>query len=71
MKIISLGAGPSGLYFAICMKLANADNEVSVYERNKAGDTFGWGIVFSDQTVENLIASVVNALPMNLCTGTR
>ena len=57
MKIISLGAGPSGLYFAICMKLANADNEVSVYERNKAGDTFGWGIVFSDQTVENLIAT--------------
>ena len=35
MKIISLGAGPSGLYFAICMKLANADNDVSVYERNK------------------------------------
>lgn len=57
MKTISLGAGPSGLYFAICMKLVNADNEVSVYERNEPGDTFGWGIVFSDQTVENLIAT--------------
>ena len=57
MHIISLGGGPSGLYAAICMKLLNADNQVSVYERNSAGDTFGWGIVFSDQTVENLIAN--------------
>jgi len=57
MHIISLGGGPSGLYFAICMKLLDANNQVAVYERNDASDTFGWGIVFSDQTVENLIAT--------------
>jgi len=56
MKIVCLGGGPSGLYLAIAMKLKNASHEVAVYERNKADDTFGWGVVFSDQTMENLQA---------------
>ncbi|WP_417493473.1 bifunctional salicylyl-CoA 5-hydroxylase/oxidoreductase [Maricaulis sp.] len=54
MKIACLGGGPAGLYFAISMKLRDPDCVVDVYERNKAGDTFGWGVVFSDQTMENL-----------------
>ncbi|HYF23834.1 MAG TPA: bifunctional salicylyl-CoA 5-hydroxylase/oxidoreductase [Caulobacteraceae bacterium] len=54
MKVVCLGGGPAGLYFAICMKLADPACEVVVHERNRAGDTFGWGVVFSDQTLENL-----------------
>lgn len=54
MKIACLGGGPAGLYFAISMKLRDPDCEIDVYERNKPGDTFGWGVVFSDQTMENL-----------------
>jgi anthraniloyl-CoA monooxygenase len=41
------------LYFALLMKKANAAHEVTVVERNAADDTFGWGVVFSDQTMEN------------------
>ncbi|MGB3753292.1 MAG: bifunctional salicylyl-CoA 5-hydroxylase/oxidoreductase [Parerythrobacter sp.] len=54
MKIACLGGGPAGLYFAIAMKLRDAAHEIHVFERNKAGDTFGWGVVFSDQTLSNL-----------------
>ncbi len=57
MKIVCLGGGPSGLYLAISMKLRNPSHDVIVYERNKPDDTFGWGVVFSDQTVENLMAN--------------
>jgi len=54
MKIACVGAGPGGLYFAISMKLRDPAHEVVVFERNRPGDTFGWGVVFSDQTMENL-----------------
>jgi anthraniloyl-CoA monooxygenase len=54
MKIACVGAGPAGLYFAISMKLRNPEHEIEVFERNAPGVTFGWGVVFSDQTVENL-----------------
>ena len=57
MKIACVGAGPAGLYFAISMKLRDPAHEIEVFERNRAGDTFGWGVVFSDQTVENLKAN--------------
>ncbi|PWE17776.1 bifunctional salicylyl-CoA 5-hydroxylase/oxidoreductase [Marinicauda salina] len=57
MKIACIGGGPAGLYFAISMKLRDPACEVDVYERNRAGDTFGWGVVFSDQTMENLAAN--------------
>jgi anthraniloyl-CoA monooxygenase len=57
MRIACLGGGPAGLYFAISMKLRDASHEVDVFERNRADDTFGWGVVFSDQTVENLMAN--------------
>lgn len=57
MKIVCLGGGPAGLYLAISMKLRDPSHDITVYERNKPDDTFGWGVVFSDQTVENLIAN--------------
>jgi 2-polyprenyl-6-methoxyphenol hydroxylase and related FAD-dependent oxidoreductases len=57
MKIACIGGGPAGLYFAISMKLRNADHQIDVFERNAKGVTFGWGVVFSDQTLENLQAN--------------
>ncbi len=56
MKIVSVGGGPAGLYFSLLMKKADPAHEVVVLERNKADDTFGFGVVFSDQTLENLAA---------------
>ncbi|HUS23823.1 MAG TPA: bifunctional salicylyl-CoA 5-hydroxylase/oxidoreductase [Candidatus Binatia bacterium] len=57
MKLVCIGGGPAGLYLAISMKLRGPQHEVSVYERNRPGDTYGWGVVFSDQTLENLAAN--------------
>ncbi|HYJ29559.1 MAG TPA: FAD-dependent monooxygenase, partial [Allosphingosinicella sp.] len=57
MRIACLGGGPAGLYFAISMKLRAPAHEIDLFERNRADDTFGWGVVFSDQTVENLMAN--------------
>ena len=54
MRIVCIGGGPAGLYFGLLMKLRNPAHEVSVIERNRPYDTFGWGVVFSDQTLENL-----------------
>jgi anthraniloyl-CoA monooxygenase len=52
MRIAILGGGPAGLYFAILMKRADPAHDITVYERNRADDTFGFGVVFSDQTLE-------------------
>jgi anthraniloyl-CoA monooxygenase len=57
MKIACIGAGPAGLYFAISMKLRDPAHEIEVFERNPPGVTFGWGVVFSDLTVENITAN--------------
>lgn len=54
MKIVCIGGGPAGLYFGLLMKLQNPDNDIVVIERNRPYDTFGWGVVFSDATMENL-----------------
>ncbi|MHB2267284.1 bifunctional salicylyl-CoA 5-hydroxylase/oxidoreductase [Aliihoeflea sp. PC F10.4] len=54
MKVAVLGGGPAGLYFAISMKLRDAAHDITVYERNKADDTFGWGVVLSDETLDHL-----------------
>ncbi len=54
MKIVSIGGGPAGLYFAILMKKADPSHEILVLERNRPDDTFGFGVVFSDATLANL-----------------
>jgi anthraniloyl-CoA monooxygenase len=57
MRIACLGGGPAGLYFAIAMKRRDPDHEIVVVERNRPADTFGWGVVLSDETLANLNAS--------------
>src|SRR5262245_50983353 len=56
MRIACLGGGPAGLYFAIAMKLRDPAHEIVVIERNRPYDTFGWGVVLSDETLGNLRA---------------
>jgi len=53
MKIAVIGGGPAGLYFAILMKKQRPAADITVYERNRADDTFGFGVVFSDATLDN------------------
>lgn len=57
MKVAVLGAGPAGLYFAISMKLRDKAHDVTVFERNRPDDTFGWGVVLSAETLDNLAAN--------------
>lgn len=57
MHVLCLGGGPAGLYFALLMKLQNPATQVTVVERNRPFDTFGWGVVLSDQTLANLHAA--------------
>src|SRR2546422_8895585 len=53
MKIVSVGGGAAGLYFALLMKKADPTHDILVVERNRPDDTFGLGVVFSDATLEN------------------
>jgi anthraniloyl-CoA monooxygenase len=54
VRIACIGGGPAGLYFAISMKLRDPSHDIEVFERNAPGVTFGWGVVFSDLTVDNI-----------------
>ncbi len=53
MRIAVIGGGPAGLYFAILIKKQRPSAEVTAFERNRADDTFGFGVVFSDATLDN------------------
>ena len=55
MNIACIGGGPAGLYFALLMKKRDPSSRIVVIERNRPYDTFGWGVVFSDQTLGNLV----------------
>ena len=54
MRIVCIGGGPAGLYFALLMKRLDPAHRITVVERNRPYDTFGWGVVFSDATMENM-----------------
>ena len=54
MRIVCIGGGPGGLYFSILAKRANPAHKITVYERNRPDDTFGFGVVFSDATMDFL-----------------
>ncbi len=51
MRIVAIGGGPAGLYFGILMKQAFPEVEIEILERNRPDDTFGFGVVFSDETL--------------------
>jgi len=57
MRVLCIGGGPAGLYTGLLLKKADPRNVVRVVERNRPYDTFGWGVVFSDQTLGNLAAA--------------
>jgi anthraniloyl-CoA monooxygenase len=57
MRAVCLGGGPAGLYFAISLKRRDPAHDVVVVERNRPDDTFGWGVVLSDETLGNLNAN--------------
>jgi anthraniloyl-CoA monooxygenase len=56
-RIVCLGGGPAGLYAAILFQKALPRARIEVYERNRPDDTFGWGVVFSDQTMQGFRAT--------------
>jgi len=57
VKIVTIGGGPAALYFGILMKKASPRHEITILERNRLEDTFGFGVVFSDATQNNLAAA--------------
>ncbi len=57
MKIAVIGGGPGGLFFSVLMKKLDPSAEITVVERNRPDDTFGWGVVFSDGTLGNIAAA--------------
>lgn len=54
MRIVCIGGGPAGLYFALLMKRLDPRHHITVVERNRPYDTFGWGVVFSDATMDTM-----------------
>ena len=57
LDVAVIGAGPAGLYLSLLLKKNNPAHNITVYERNRPDDTFGWGVVFSDATLENLASA--------------
>ena len=61
LDIVCVGGGAGGLYFALLMKRANPNHRIRVIERNRADDTFGFGVVFSDATMVGIAAADADA----------
>ncbi|MHB8628717.1 MAG: bifunctional salicylyl-CoA 5-hydroxylase/oxidoreductase [Aggregatilineales bacterium] len=61
MYVVCVGGGPGGLYAAILLKKNHPDWHIAVFERNRPDDTYGWGVVFSDQTMDNLATADRNS----------
>ncbi|MBM3482237.1 MAG: bifunctional salicylyl-CoA 5-hydroxylase/oxidoreductase [Alphaproteobacteria bacterium] len=57
MRIVCVGGGPGGLFLSILLKRKNPSHQIRVIERNRPDDTFGWGVVFSDETLSNIAAA--------------
>jgi anthraniloyl-CoA monooxygenase len=57
MKIVCVGGGPAGLYFATLAKSRSNDHDITVVERNPAGVTYGWGVVFGDRLFHDLYSN--------------
>ncbi|MCX8527668.1 MAG: hypothetical protein ORN20_05955, partial [Candidatus Nanopelagicales bacterium] len=57
MRIAVVGAGPAGLYFSSLVRQLDPSSDITVWERNAPDDTFGFGVVFSDQTLSGIKAS--------------
>ena len=55
MRIVCIGGGPGGPYFSVLAKRANPAHHIRVFERNRADDTFGFGVGFSDATMDFLV----------------
>jgi len=62
MKIACIGGGPASLFFSILMAKQDADHDITVYERNRRGDTFGFGVVFSDETLANIAETDLDSI---------
>jgi anthraniloyl-CoA monooxygenase len=73
LRIACVGGGPGGLFLGALVKKAMPDAEFTLFERNRADDAFGFGVVFSDQTLTRIDAAdsvLHDAWPNTVCIGT-
>ena len=60
VKIACVGGGPAGLYFSILMKRVDPSHDITVYERNPAGWTYGWGVTYVDELLKKSAEDIVD-----------
>ena len=71
LDIVCVGGGPAGLYFAVLAKQANPAHRIRVFERNRSDDTFGFGVVFSENTMGFLSEHDQRAYPEIMAASRR